>query len=92
MSQIIDQLNQKQKILEDLIRQEAKRQGRMEEVMKQLSALGLNSIEEAEKELARLLETVSENEKRLQEIDAELDKIINNAKGVDNVESISKKE
>jgi ABC-type transporter Mla subunit MlaD len=92
MSQIIDQLNHKQKILEDLIRQEAKRQGRMEEVMKQLSALGLNSIEDAEVELARLLETVSQNEKHLQEIDDELGSIINAAKGVDNVESVSKKE
>ncbi len=80
MSQLIDNLNKKQEQLQTLMNQEAKRQGRLEELEKQLLALGLNSVEAAEQELQKMLEDIIKTETRLQEIDTELGRIIENAK------------
>ena len=82
MSQLIDGLNKKQEQLQLLMNEEAKRQGRLEELEKQLKGLGLDSLEEAEAELQRLMKEVSEKEQRLIEIDVELGRMIENAKSI----------
>ena len=80
MSDIIEELKQKRKKIEQLRRDQANQEGQENQLLKQLKdEIGVNSTEEAEEEIEKLGTELVENEKILEKLDREMDTIISAA-------------
>jgi len=80
MSDIIEEVKQKLRVIEQLQRDVAKQEGQREELFKQLSVeSGTSSAKEAEEKLEKLCKELEEDEKFLENLDRELGEIIYNA-------------
>lgn len=81
MNDVIERLKRKQSDIQDLQRQEERRRGRLEQTMQQLKQEhGLNSLEEAQQEIEKINMNISVIDGKLEELDKEMGKILENAK------------
>jgi len=77
MSDILETLRQKESILADLREQESRRQGREEQLLKQLQTqFKLSTVEEAQALQAQLQSQLDECSSKLQALDTEMAEII----------------
>lgn len=80
MSDIVQKLQSKKDTIARLQTQRAKQEGKKEEILRQLkSKFNVSSLAEGKKELNNLIDTITQNETRIGEIDDNLQKIINDA-------------
>jgi hypothetical protein len=80
MSDIVQKVQSKKEKIARLQTQLAKQEGRKEEILRQLQAkFNVSSLEEGKKELNNLIDTITQNETRIEEIDDNLQKIISSA-------------
>jgi hypothetical protein len=77
---ILADLREKQKTIQELQQKEQRRVGRLEQVMQDAEEkFGVKSLDEAQKELTRLSELVAADEAKLVDHDLRLGEIIANA-------------
>jgi len=80
MADIIEEVRQKRKKIEELQQRKAKQDGQREQLYKQLKTeSGVDSINAADEELEKLGQELIENEKFLEELDSEMGQIIHDA-------------
>jgi len=80
MADIIEEVKQKRKEIEELQQRKAKQDGQREQLYKQLKTeSGVDSIKAADEELEKLGQELVENEKFLEELDSEMGQIIHDA-------------
>ena len=82
MSDVIERLQQKEKIIRDLQQKKARQEGQKAQLMQQLkSELQVETVEEALAILDGLQTEVESNDRELVAIDSEMDQIIKTAQG-----------
>ena len=80
MSDIVQKLQTKKEKIARLQTQRAKQEGKKEEILRQLkSKFNVDSLAAGKKELSSLMDTITQNETRIGEIDDNLQKIIGDA-------------
>jgi len=78
---IIQRLQKKQEEIQNMLRQEERRQGREDQLKKTLQEeFGVDSILSAQEEMAKIAAQNSEDEAQLVQLEKEMDSIITNAK------------
>jgi len=84
MSQLIKKVKDQQRTIQDLQKEAARKQGRKEQLLKQLkSEFDVNSPEEAETLLAEFKEVKKQNVESLENISKKLEKIISSAQAAE---------
>lgn len=80
MADIVEELKQKKKKIEQLQRDKANQEGQQQQLLERLKhEFDVDSVEKAEEKLEVLGKELIKNEKFLEELDAEMGKIIHNA-------------
>lgn len=89
MSDIIEGLKQKRRVIEQFQRDQAKQEGQEEQMLKQLKdEHDADSVEMGEVKIEELKEELAESEKLLENLDAEMGEIIHNARPGSNPGSV----
>ncbi len=80
MADVIDNVKDKSKKIEQLQREKAKKDGRREQIMKQLKDdFGVESLSAADKEIEKLCGDLVQDEELLKKLDREMGDIIDQA-------------
>jgi len=89
MSDIISELNAKQTTIQEMLSKEARRRGQLDQVQASLKKeFGVDTLIDAQNKMNEIAAAITEDEKKLVALDAEMAAIIAKAKGASNVGTV----
>ena len=89
MSDIISELNAKQTTIQEMLSKEARRRGQLDQVQASLKKeFGVDTLIDAQNKMNEIAAAITEDEKKLVALDAEMAAIIAKAKGVNDVDRV----
>lgn len=89
MADIIAELNSKQTTIQEMLSKEARRRGQLDQVQSSLKKeFGVDTLVEAQKKMNEIAAAITEDEVKLNSLDAEMAAIIAKAKGANDVGTV----